>query len=378
MKICYISRSNPLDKRSWSGTLFSMYEALSKDNEVEWCGSIRPFFELSVLKCKYIFYTKLLKKRYLSNHTLLYAKAAGKFLDNFIENKNFDLIFAVGSPEIAFLKTNVPIMYLTDAVFTGLLNYYNTFSNLTTKVIKDGDQIEQMALDKSAAVIFSSDWARQDAVKYYNFDIRKGYIVKFGANLLKIPNREELHLEKRPVLKLLFLGVDWERKGGGLALSAFEFIQLQGVPVHLTIVGCNPEIENSNVKIIPFINKNNNSEFEQLYNIMLDSDFMILPTRAECSAIVNCESCAFGLPMISTDTGGQGDYVKNDESGYLLPLEANGENFGKKILESYQDESKFKRLRIGSRNKYDNELNWTSWLESFNKIVINLSLTKKE
>lgn len=372
MKICYISRANPLDKRSWSGTLFSMYEALSKENEVEWCGPIRPVFELSILKFRNIIYTKILKKRYLSKHTVLYSKAAGRFLSDFINTKNFDLIFAFGSPEIAFIETNVPIVYLTDAVFAGMLDYYNYFTNLPRRLIKDGNLIEQMALNKSNAVVFSSDWARRDAVKYYNFDIKKGYVVKFGANLLRIPSHKDLCLEKRSVLRLLFLGVDWERKGGDLAFDAFEYIQSQGISVELTIIGCNPDMDNPNVKIIPFINKNRDSEFEHLYNIMLNSDFMILPTRAECSAIVNCESCAFGLPMISTDTGGQGDYIKNDESGYLLPLEAKGEDYGKKIIEFYQDEKKFKHLRIGSREKYDRELNWSSWLKGLNQIFIDL------
>ncbi|MBK6633147.1 MAG: hypothetical protein IPG38_01460 [Chitinophagaceae bacterium] len=92
--------------------------------------------------------------------------------------------------------------------------------------------------------------------------------------------------EKNKICRLLFLGVEWERKGGQIALDTFYALQNNGMQVQLKIIGCQPplHIKDKNVTVIPFLNKNIKEEAQQLYNILLQTDFLLLPTRAmqEC------------------------------------------------------------------------------------------------
>ncbi|MBL0181104.1 MAG: glycosyltransferase family 4 protein [Chitinophagaceae bacterium] len=130
-----------------------------------------------------------------------------------------------------------------------------------------------------------------------------------------------------------------------------------------------------NVTVIPFINKSVKEEADRLYNILLQTDFLLLPTRAECAGIVFCEASAFGIPSITTDTGGVSTYVQNGINGFTLPISSGAEAYADKILDLYSKEDAYRQLCISSRNKYDATLNWDAWGASF-RLVTETVLNK--
>ncbi len=135
----------------------------------------------------------------------------------------------------------------------------------------------------------------------------------------------------------------WERKGGQIVLETLNILKKKSIPVHLTIIGSRPPgyIEGKNdvadITVIPFINKHVEAEAEQLYNIFLNSDFLLLPTRAECAGDVFCEASAFGVPSITTNTGGVSTYVEDGVNGFALPLTAAAFDYAEKIQQLFKD-----------------------------------------
>ena len=85
-----------------------------------------------------------------------------------------------------------------------------------------------------------------------------------------------------------------------------EKLEELGIPVQLTIVGCQPpgELPGNKIRVIPYLNKNRDEDAQLLEQLFFEADFFVLPTRADCSPIVMAEANAFGLPVISTYTGG--------------------------------------------------------------------------
>jgi glycosyltransferase involved in cell wall biosynthesis len=94
-----------------------------------------------------------------------------------------------------------------------------------------------------------------------------------------------------------------------------------------------------------------------------------LPTRAECSAVVFSEASAFGLPILSTNTGGVSDYVKNGINGYCLPLEAKGRDYAEIVHNIFHDTNKLSNLRSTTRDWYERELSWEKWKQGFENII---------
>ena len=91
--------------------------------------------------------------------------------------------------------------------------------------------------------IFASDWAASIAKDYHHIDPGKVKVVPFGANVEHNNNIQDVsYIEDRSknVCKLLFIGVDWKRKGGDIAFKTAEGLNKKGLKTELTVVGCEP------------------------------------------------------------------------------------------------------------------------------------------
>src|SRR5690606_16027705 len=122
------------------------------------------------------------------------------------------------------------------------------------------------------------------------------------------------------------------------------------------------------IEIIPFLNKNNNDEYIRFINILNRTHFLFLPTRADCTPIVFCEANAFGIPVITTDTGGVTSIIEDGYNGIVLPLDAKPEHYVKKIKLLLKNEVLFKEMSQNARNKYEQELNWGTWGKKMKQI----------
>ena len=173
-------------------------------------------------------------------------------------------------------------------------------------------------------------------------------------------------------IKFLFLAVNWERKGGAIAYETIKILHDKGYDVELQIIGCNPNIQESFVKIIPFLNKNNSDDLAQIQQHLLNSHFLFVPTRADCTPIAFCEAAGYGLPVISTDTGGVSATVEHQKTGLLLPIQATANDFAEAIQFFLDTPEEIEILSKNSITKYKKELNWDYWGEQMKNIFTSL------
>jgi glycosyltransferase involved in cell wall biosynthesis len=377
MKIGFAGRWNPLDKKSWSGTYYYTYQELKKHHEVETFLFKWPFYvrEWLILKKQYgkIFLKKNVAVEFLSG----YARYFSKCLDEAVRGKNLDAIFVPAAPQlIAYSKTKVPIIFLTDATFQQIQGYYHSYQNIAPFSLRQGIEMDSKAFHKATHCLLASEWCKQSAVSDYGLDPEKITVAPLGANLDHIPQREEIILTRKDeVCRLLFLGVEWERKGGQIAFDAFLTLKKMNMPVRLTIIGCVPpfEINDRDVEVIPFLDKHDPIQSEQLYIYLKNASFLLLPTRAECAGVVFCEASAYGVPSITTDTGGVGTYVKNNVNGFMLNLEETGNAYAEKIVAVFNIKSAYEQLRKSSRQRFDDELNWEHWGVQFETVLKSIT-----
>ena len=94
-----------------------------------------------------------------------------------------------------------------------------------------------------------------------------------------------------------------------------------------------------------------------------------MPSRQECAAIAFCDANHFGLPVITTNTGGITSFVKNGVNGYTLSVTSKSEEYAKLIFEIYNDETRYQNLCEVSRQFYEEKLNWKVWAMEFKKQI---------
>lgn len=112
--------------------------------------------------------------------------------------------------------------------------------------------------------------------------------------------------------QVLFVGVDWERKGGPLLARAFEMVLKTHPDARLTIVGCQPALSLPNCTIVGRVPL---SEVGAYYE---QAAVFCLPTRREPFGIVFLEAMAHGLPVVGTRLGPMPDFITDDLNGYLV------------------------------------------------------------
>ena len=88
------------------------------------------------------------------------------------------------------------------------------------------------------------------------------------------------------------------------------------------------------------------------------------------------EANAYGVPAITTETGGVPEVVKDGINGYCLPYSANGNTYAALISELFIDESRYRELIFTSRQHFEKNLNWSKWAEGFRELFEKNTETK--
>lgn len=374
MKIAYCTITDPRNKSSWSGTHYYMLNELSKFAEINILGPLKNKWEMPLKIANKA--SQLINGKKISvPHTPLIAKEYSRLLQIKLRKKKYDYIFCpAGSNIIAFLETSTPIIYLSDATFDLMIDYYPRFTDLYQFAKKWGSEIEQKAIENSSRVIYSSDWAAESAKEIYGCQKNKITVIPFGANLKSPPPRNkimDIRSDKFSKLKLLWVGVEWERKGGQFAYDTMVELNRRGLPTELIVCGCDPPIKSphNGLRAEGFLDKNSPTDMGKIANLYREASMFLLPTKQECAGIVFAEAAAYGLPVLTFDTGGIGNYVENGINGYRFHIKALHLNFADSIQHLFENRSLYQKMMTASRDKYDKELNWGYWRKSLQEVL---------
>lgn len=383
MKILFISTSKTSDDRqAWSGTVYQAFNGLLRAGfDVDYLSALRDYSQtfMDKLICTYWLrvpgrFGKMTRMDESFYTVRIFRQTLAK-----LDYSPYDIIFIPTHIAIVnALPKNIKakIVHLVDATVDSLFNYYTEFSNLWFHNYWEAHILGKRAFRRSDLIIASSEWCRQNAISQYGVELNKITVVEFGANIdaKDIPVIENHYSLSRP-LKVYWSGVNWERKGGDIALECCRELIRRGYQVEFHITGMKSlpqEITDQTwVYNHGFLNKNTPDEYQRLIEIMSQQDIFLFPSRAECSSIALCEANAFGLPCFVYDTGGTANYVENGKNGYILPLSATGKDFAERIEKAVKS-SEISQLSRFARIKYEKTLNWEIWSDKVSAVIKNL------
>jgi glycosyltransferase involved in cell wall biosynthesis len=319
---------------------------------------------------------RLTTKRIAYDHLGLVAKKHGKIAAERIQGRSVDALLAIMNPvDIAYLRTEIPIVLVLDATFALQHNYYPQFTNLWGRSFAEAEQVERMAYRNATSLAYSSNWAAQSAIRDYGVHPQKVHSFPYGANLDIAPSREAIMGKTTSDrCRLLFIAVGWEQKGGAIAVETLVKLEEMGIKAELIICGSTPPrgVSHDRMRVIPFLDKTDQRQSSQLHTLYSSSDFLLLPTRREAYGHVFCEASAFGLPSITSNTGGVPEVVRNGENGYVLPYTATGVDYAQIIADLYRDKGRYRTLVKSSRAAYETRMNWDVWAASIKRLLEDL------
>lgn len=360
MRIAFISSLNPTDIHSWSGTLFHIYTSLAKANEMVWIGpeilaEVRDFHINNRKESPFI--------------PEYYAMMIGKLLSDKLRESHYDILIYRDFYFCAYLTTDIPIVHIGDTTFHLFKDYLNIQDKELENLCED---LENRSIHKANKLLYSSEWAKIDAIEHYKVDSEKVKVIEFGPNLESIKTCPK----KKPNqfhCKLLFVGTNWIMKGGSKAIETCYALREKGINCELTIVGSSPlnRIDEQFIKVYPFIDKNTMEGKELFAQLYRESHFLIVPTLFDCYGIVFCEAAAYGVPSLAANVGGVGQIIRSGENGFLLSPKTDATGYAECIIQTIEKDT-YRALSDSAIADFSKRLNWNVWLEKTMDVLFEL------
>lgn len=154
-----------------------------------------------------------------------------------------------------------------------------------------------------------SSWAAESIVRDYGVPQERVHVVPPGLDLELWRPTDRAGRDK---VRILFVGGDFDRKGGPDLLEAFRL--LPETP-ELVIVTNSDVRPGERVTVVRDAVPND----RRLLDLYRTSDVFALPTHAEAFGIAAAEATASGLPVVASPVGGLCDIVVDDETGLVVP-----------------------------------------------------------
>ena len=375
MKVAYVTTYDSSDISVWSGLGYFIRKSLSLSGiEIECIDNLNDRWK--ILGIKNILYKNLFSQTYQRIRNPKILKYYAKQVEQNLLKLDVDVVFSPGTIPISYLNTERPIVFWADATFAGMVDFYPGYFNMCRETIRDGNRMEQQALSRCHLAIYASDWAAKSAIENYDVDPEKVKVVPFGANLdiLHRDNDVESFVKSRSETKckLLFIGMDWQRKGGDIALKVAEILNNRGWETELHVIGCSPPFTVPRyVHVHGFISKNTQTGRDCLVKLFADSHFFIMPSEAECFGVVFAEASAFGVPSLATDVGGIPTAIRNGVNGKVFMSKAAPEEYCEYILKTLSQKQKYEQLAMSSYKEYCERLNWATAGAEICKLIQN-------
>lgn len=359
--ILYPHAYDPEDPDQFSGTTYHLGRALRRRG-IEVIPAILKPPILPKVRAKA--YSVLGTSRFPSQHTKLQSNAFGRQVASLIERHEPDAVLSTSSIPVSGGDYKVPRFFYTDATIALILDYPE-MAGLSEPALREARFIEGEAIRRSTISFYSSEWARQSAIHDFAGDPNRIRVVPFGANLSSPPERETIlaaiDARSRDRLDLLFIGKDWERKGGEKAVTVTQLVRESGIDANLCILGTTPDGFDGFpdwVKSHGFVSKKTEEGQARIAQIFSEAHFFLLPTTADCTPIVFAEASAYGLPSATHDVGGVAAMIHDGENGLLFSPDCPAEAMAEAIASAFRDAAGYRQLCQSSRQRYDQVLNW--------------------
>ena len=310
-----------------------------------------------------IYYLNIGKKgnlHFQSNKNLLiYSKKALSFSKKLKKEKNYDLCHAFFGIPCGYIAMKLKIPYIVSLRGSDVPFYNKRFYILDKLVFKN---LSKKIWKNAKEVVANSEGLKDLALETY--DKKEIKVIPNGIDIEEFkPKREERKgKEEKGKIKIVSTGRLIERKGFDFLIKA-----LKGKKnFELTLVGDGPlleELENLSKEKSVKTNFLGMIDHKDIPEVLQKNDIFVLPSLNEGMSNAILEAMACGLPIISTDTGGSKELVK--ENGFLVEKE-NSENL-RKILEKFEKNKKLISKKGDISRKMAEEMKWENIAREYYK-----------
>ena len=309
-KLYYICQWGNDRKKAWSGTYLSLFDSL-KDK-----------FELIDTPIEQSFATKirnaLVRRGWFIKYDFALSalrKPGKKALDS-IEDSNFcTLQFAelpMRNDAHNYIYLDMCAQYIEEVLLTDPVTKEHYFrKNADMKALHKRCETQNAFLPECAGIFTMGDWLSQYIIKRFGVSPERVHTVGAGVEI----DTSRLKPDRKGN-KILFVGKDFDAKGGYLVIEAFRILREKYMKdAELYILGPMTDPNKDNVPGIHYKGFLPSDQVMQYYNTC---DVFCMPSYAEPFGKVFIEALSCGLPCIGRSVLSMNEIIQDGVNGYNI------------------------------------------------------------
>jgi glycosyltransferase involved in cell wall biosynthesis len=280
-------------------------------------------------------------------------------------------------PDDIVTDAQVRKWFFIDQTLPQLFDVYGDRAHIGKRIYLEAMRREGAGYQAAEGVIANSRWAAASVVNDCGVPPERVHVVLQGAafdmDAYQLWEQGEAEARARrstgqSLLRLVFLGKDWQRKGLDRLLRGIACAQRQGFQGTLRVIGCPreslpAELRNvAGVEWLGFVNKR--ADWQRFFRLIAECDVGCLLSRAEAGGLGLCEYHALGLAVLGTAAGGAPEQML-PEASVAVPVDAGDEQIAELLL-------KFERepdLLSGMRERAWQNRHRVTWDESIRQML---------
>ncbi len=159
----------------------------------------------------------------------------------------------------------------------------------------------------------ASHWTAGSLTGDYGVPSERAPVVGLGANHIAASAPRDWSAPR-----FLFVGIDWERKGGPLLLQAFARLRALVPSATLDLVGGHPEVHEPGVVAHGRRSPELAQDRRLMGELFARATCLVMPSLVEPFGIVHIEAAAAGMPSIGSSVGGARDVIAPPHGGLVV------------------------------------------------------------
>jgi|LSQX01.1.fsa_nt_gb glycosyltransferase involved in cell wall biosynthesis len=209
--------------------------------------------------------------------------------------------------------------------------------------------------DQCTGIFPRSEWAAKSVIDDYGINCEKINIAGAGVNHRVSPLQHESYARQ----SILFIGRDFERKGGPLILEAFRLARKQLPSARLVIIGCNPGINETGVEITGPISKDAPGGLALLLKHFSEASLFCIMSNFEPFGIVVLEAMQSSVPCILPNNYAFPEMVIDGVTGSTIS-EPDPLKLSDAFIQMLSDPALLERMGNAGREHFKKNYSWST------------------
>lgn len=293
-----------------------------------------------------------------------YGRTSRVLTERLLRTGSYDLLHfhtQIQAYDAVELMKRIPTVITTDLTAALASKQQTTIYPWTYRI---NIEFDRRVFATAEHIVAFTEWARQSVIRDYGIAEEKVSVIPPGARLSTF---SQPRFDDRRKPKLLFIGGDFERKGGWDVLDVFTRYFSDTAELHI-LTQEDIGLQNKNV----YLHRGVSPYTSEWHHLIRDSDVLVVPSYAEPYGLVFQEAGGYGLALVGSRVGGIPEIIVDGQTGLLVEA-GNRADLRSKIERLLSDSAHLSMMRRRSwevaLEYFDADKNVTRLADCFRTVV---------